>query len=106
MSVEQTGVDDARLLDQLDPGIRPAVAALRAAGIETFESCEGGADHAFTEPTVRFSGDPSEGFRAFAVVFGRYGLQVRSLRRAWQVENGELAGPYWELTFAPSTNQR
>jgi len=29
-------------LEALDPGIRAAVAALDAAGIETFESCEGG----------------------------------------------------------------
>jgi len=30
-------------LDARDPGVRAAVAALDAAGIETFESCEGGA---------------------------------------------------------------
>lgn len=71
--------------------------------METFESCEGGPGHSYAEPTVRFAGDPSEGFRAFAAVFGKYDLRVRSLRRAWQVEAGELAGPYWELTFAPST---
>src|SRR5688500_15798303 len=51
----------------LDVGIRTAVHALRAAGIETFESCEGGPGHAYLEPTVRFHGDRGEGFRALAV---------------------------------------
>jgi hypothetical protein len=91
------------LLAELDPGIREAVRHLREAGVQTFESCEGGPGHAFPVPTVRFEGDPSEGFRAFAVVFRKHGLVVRNLRRAWQIENGDLAGPYWELTFAPST---
>ncbi len=48
----------------LDPGIAPFVEALRAAGIETFESCQGGEGHAAVEPIVRFYGDRSEGFRA------------------------------------------
>jgi hypothetical protein len=37
----------------LDPGIRQAVRILREAGVETFESCEGGERHAYPEPTVR-----------------------------------------------------
>jgi hypothetical protein len=48
----------------LDEGIAPMVAALAEAGIETFESCEGGLDHAYPEPTVRFHGGRAEGFRA------------------------------------------
>lgn len=52
-------------------------------------------------PTVRFYGDPSEGFRAFASVFGKYGLRVKDLRRVWRVEDGELTGPRWELVFRP-----
>ena len=31
----------------LDPGIAGAVAVLREAGVETFESCEGGHGHAY-----------------------------------------------------------
>jgi hypothetical protein len=83
----------------LDPGIREAVLRLREAGVETFESCEGGAGHTFAEPTVRFHGEPSEGFRAFAAVFAKYGLRVKDLRRVWRIEDGELNGPCWELTF-------
>ena len=36
----------------LDAGIAQAVVALRAGGVETFESCEGGPGHAYPEPTV------------------------------------------------------
>jgi hypothetical protein len=57
----------ARWLPELDAGIAPYVDALRAEGVETFESCEGGDGHAYTEPTVRFAGERDEGFRALAV---------------------------------------
>ena len=50
----------------LDSGIRQAVATLNQAGIETFESCQGGEGHAYLEPTVRFHGDRTEGYRALA----------------------------------------
>ncbi|MBI5310751.1 MAG: hypothetical protein HZB14_06980 [Actinobacteria bacterium] len=82
----------------LDPGIRPYVETLRVAGIETFESCEGGPGHALPEPTIRFHGERSEGFRALAVALQRR-LPVKDLRRVWNVEDGEPVGPSWELTF-------
>jgi hypothetical protein len=82
----------------LDAGIRDAVGALRAGGVETFESCEGGPGHAFPEPTIRFHGDETEGYRAFTVAI-RGGLKVLSLRRAWQVAGSDLVGPHWEMTF-------
>ena len=83
----------------LDPGIRRAVEALAEAGVETFESCEGGAGHAYPVPTVRFHGGRSEGFRAFAAAC-QAGLNVAELRRVWPVSDGEPTGPWWELTFA------
>jgi hypothetical protein len=82
----------------LDPGIERAVYVLRAAGVETFESCEGGDGHSYPEPTVAFHGPPSEGFRAFAVAV-QNGLDVWALRRTWSHENNELTGPRWELVF-------
>lgn len=82
----------------LDPGIASIVHILVDAGIETFESCQGGEGHAYPEPTVRFHGHRSEGFRALAVALER-GLNVGYLRRIWQINDGEPTGPYWELTF-------
>lgn len=86
----------------LDPGIHAMVEALRAARVETFESCQGGPGHAYPEPTVRFHGDTSEGFRALAAAM-RSKLPVAELRRVWPVNEGEPTGPWWELTFSPTT---
>lgn len=82
----------------LDAGIRRAVEVLQSAGVETFESCEGGEGHAYPEPTVRFHGDAFEGFRALAVAL-RAGLHVLALRRAWPVIDYEPTGPWWEIVF-------
>jgi len=84
----------------IDPGIARAVRTLQAAGVETFESCQGGPGHAFIEPTVRFHGGHAEGLRALAEAMGAE-LPVSTLRRVWTVIDGEATGPSWELTFAP-----
>lgn len=82
----------------LDPGIARAVEALRAAGVETFESCEGGNGHAFPVPTVRFSGGYGAGWKALGTAI-QSGLPVATLRRCWNVIDGEPTGPDWEMTF-------
>jgi hypothetical protein len=87
-----------RWLPELDPGIAPYVDVLRAAGVETFESCEGGEGHAFPQPTIRFAGGHEEGFRALAVAL-RHGFPVKTIRRYWTVRDGEPHGPDWEMTF-------
>lgn len=84
----------------LDSGIAAAVVALHDAGVETFESCEGGPGHAYPEPTVRFHGTRGAGFAALAVAID-HGLQVSHLRRIWPVIDGEPTGPWWEMTFDP-----
>lgn len=84
--------------DGIDAGIEPYVRVLREAGVETFESCQGGEGHAVPDPMTRFHGDGAEGFRALAVALSA-GLPVVDLRRFWQVVDGEPCGPYWELTF-------
>ena len=89
----------------LDPGIVQAVSILRRNGVETFESCQGGSGHAYPEPTVRFHGERPEGLRALAVAT-QHGLCVRELRRVWPMVDGELTGPWWELTLAPTTALR
>jgi hypothetical protein len=82
----------------LDPGIRRAVLILRSAGIETFESCEGGLGHAYPEPTIRFDGGYAAGFKALSIAI-TYGLPVAAIRRIWEMIDGEPAGPWWEMTF-------
>lgn len=84
----------------LDRWISFAVKVLRDAGIETYESCQGGPGHSYPEPGVRFHGTNADGFRAVAAAM-TYGLPVSSLRRFWTMANGELTGPYWEITFRP-----
>lgn len=83
----------------LDPGIRDVVEALQRAGVDTYESCEGGDGHAYPEPAVRFHGDSAEGVRALAAALAA-GLPVMELRRVWMIQNAEPTGPWWELTFA------
>lgn len=82
----------------LDEGIEQAVHALRGAGIETYESCQGGPGHVFSEPTVRFHGQPSEGYRAVAIAL-QLRLPIYAVRRVWTVDDGELTGPVWEMVF-------
>ena len=86
--------------NQLDDGIKRHVDVMLAAGIETFESCQGGDGHAYHEPTIRFRGDRSEGFKALAAAM-QNGLQVSELRRVWPINDGEPTGPWWEITFPP-----
>lgn len=93
-------------LDGLDPGIAAAVRVLRRAGIETYESCEGGPGHSYPEPAVRFRGQRYEGFRALSAALlsiDEIGLRLYALRRFWTIEDGEPTGPRWELVFLRAT---
>ncbi len=85
----------------LDRFISYAVKVLRDAGIETFESCDGGRGHCFPEPAIRFSGNYGKGFAALSVAMD-YGLPVSGLRRYWSIEDGQPVGPDWEMTFVRS----
>jgi hypothetical protein len=89
---------------RLDRGIERAVRILQSAGVETFESCEGGHGHAFTEPTIRFHGTPEAGWRAMAVCIAN-ALPVLALRRVWYVlDSNEPTGPDWEIVFRERLN--
>ena len=93
-------------LASMDAGIAQYVDVLDAAGIETFESCQGGDGHCYPEPTIRFAGQRGEGFRALAAALD-HGLPVRAVRRYWAVIEGEPSGPDWEITFwRPTCPQR
>jgi hypothetical protein len=85
-------------LGDIDRGIRYAVKILSENGVETYESCSGEKNHAFLEPTIRFHGVASEGYRAAHIALV-HGLPIWELRRFWSVTNGELTGPTWEMTF-------
>lgn len=87
----------------LDPGIEREVLVLREADIETYESCQGGPGHAYPEPTIRFHGEYSDGFKALAIAMEN-GLAVAELRRLWVITDHEPVGPDWELTFVPKQN--
>ena len=82
----------------LDNGIKRTVELLRQVGIETYESCEGGEGHAYPEPTIRFHGERSEGFRALALLLEN-NLPVSALKRIWVVNDKEPTGPEWEVVF-------
>ncbi|MHC4414831.1 MAG: hypothetical protein ACYS0G_06060 [Planctomycetota bacterium] len=82
----------------LDPSIQRYMETLNTAGIETLEPSENGEGPGFSEPTVRFCGDRTEGFRAMAIAC-QHGFGLFTLRRTWVVIDGEPIGPYWELTF-------
>jgi hypothetical protein len=82
----------------LDVGIAKVVHTLRAAGVETFESCEGGPGHSYPKPTVRFHGNAGAGHYALGVAI-THALPVSQLRRTWDVEGECPTGPCWELVF-------
>ena len=82
----------------LDPGIRHAVVVLRDAGIETYESCEGGEGHAYPYPCVRFFGTDADGWRALATAI-TYALPLDELVRVWTIRSDQPEGPYWEMRF-------
>ncbi len=87
----------------LDPGIARAVIILDAEGVETYESCEGGPGHSYPEPSIRFHGTQGGGWHAVSVCLD-FGLKVSELRRVWVMDEGVPTGPYWELTFVPSSD--
>jgi hypothetical protein len=101
--------DQGKRPDRASPGaarrhatgsrVRKTVERLRKAGVETYESCEGGAGHAYPEPTIAFRGGPEAGWRALSLCLA-WRLPVESLRREWDVlDRNEPTGPYWKIVF-------
>lgn len=84
----------------IDPGITRAVRAMWAAGVECFESCDGGDGHSFKQPTVRFHGGQSAGWRALTAC-AEIALPVYEIGRVWDVIDGEPTGPHWQIMFRP-----
>ena len=91
--------------DDIDDGIMGAVKMLRSAGIETFESCQGGPGHAHHHPVIWFTGDAQEGFRAEQIAT-EAGYQVYHIAQFWYSRRGVRYGPYWEISFVPGAAHR
>ncbi len=83
---------------ELDAGIVKIVRILRHEGVQTYESCEGGEGHAYALPTVCFTGGKSEGLRVLDIAL-RWSYPVLQLNRVWQVQDGEVTGPIWQLVL-------
>ena len=82
----------------LDNGIKPWVLLLRESGVETRQSCQGGAGHAYDMPTIDLTGGPGSGMRALSVCLD-HGLPVMELRRTWIVEHCGIGEAVWQLVF-------
>lgn len=93
--------DDVPAIPGLDPGIAPIVRVLRAHGVETFESCEGGDGHAYHVPTVAVHGGrPEAGWHALSVAL-TYGYEPTTVARVWRISESAPVEVAWHLTFRP-----
>lgn len=93
-SLLRTAIDWSKI----DSGIEYELRILRDNGIETTESYQGGQEHPFPVLTIRFCGGRAAGFKAVEIAI-TFGLKMSQLRRVWNMEDGELTGPEWEMTF-------
>lgn len=87
--------------DGIDEGILGVVEVLRANGVDTYSSCQGGGyqmGHGYLLPTVCFTGDDAEGERAERIAT-EAGYLVRQVSRTWYTRGGVRYGPFWEIQF-------
>lgn len=82
----------------LDRGIRAFVEILQQEGVETVQSCQGGAVHAYELPTIDLVGGPGAGYHALGIALN-YGLPVLELRWSANMHGGHLERPVWSLVF-------
>ena len=74
------------ILSVVDDGIRPVVEILNNHGFKTFELCEGGKGHCYSDPTVRFYGSEIDLIRAFEICLC-YKLNVFEVKRVYRKED-------------------
>lgn len=93
--------------DGIDLGVRFAVKVLHAAGIETCQSCQGGAGHSYPEPSIDLParGDDADGFGALAALQA-YGLPVFAVHLVWSVRNGVPYEKLWRIVFSSTMEDR
>lgn len=83
----------------LEPLIAPYVKTLQDNGVETFESCQGGEEHSYVNPTIAFHGDASAGWKALSVAL-THNLPVSKLQREWSIYQDQAPdGSIWKMVF-------
>lgn len=94
-------VDDA-WYERVDLGIRFAVKALHAAGIETAQSCEGGNGHAYHAPTIDLPGEPWAALDALSA----NGLSVAAIAHVWRIGPDGPIDPVWRIEILKACPER
>ena len=104
----KTKMQDEAFYAALDEGIRFPVRVLHAHGVETGQSCQGGAGHSYEKPSIDLWGQPVELATAFhaMTVLTTYGLEPDSVALRWRVVNGLPVEPLWRVTLAKPCPER
>lgn len=78
--------EEAIFFENIDPLILPVVKILNAHGFKTFESCQGGEGHCYSDATVRFFGTEFDLIRAYEIC-QCYKLNVYEVKRVFIKED-------------------
>ena len=79
----------------LKANIDNAARTMHRAGIDVFESHEGESGQAFDGPAIKFRGNALAGYKALM----DNGFAVSRVKHVWEVANGQLEGPWWEIVL-------
>ena len=91
--------DPNQFYPPLDYGIERAVLVLRSHGIYTIESCQGGKEHSYPEPTVTFLGGFADGMKALSIAL-QHGMPIKEIRKVWNIAEREIHGePVMQIVF-------
>ena len=81
--VKELTQGEIEIINAVDEIIRPAVKIMLEHGFCTFESCQGGEEHPFTEPTIRFWGTEFDLMIAYELC-KHYKFNVSCVRRVYE----------------------
>lgn len=114
-SIKKLTKGDLEILSAVDEVIRPAVKIMREHSFSTFESCQGGKGHPFTEPTIRFNGTEFDLITAYELCY-HYKLNVTCVRRVyvknpvynnkWEEITENWTRPFNEIVFHKNSERR
>ena len=84
-------------ISDADPEIIPILKILNENGIDTFESCQGGIEHAFGKPTICFEGNYETAMKVMNLCKK---FNIDYFRKYYCYEtDGTFRGPEWEIVF-------